>query len=58
MHQSPEKQAPRRRDRYGDQDVADAVAERRMPRGAQPKARKNSQRDDSEREQRWDKRQS
>ena len=46
MHQSPQKLAPRRRDKYGEYDTTDAQAERRMFRGAQPRARRFAQRDD------------
>jgi hypothetical protein len=48
MHQSPQKQVPVRRDRHVAYDLleTDAVAERRMFRAAQPKARKYARDDD------------
>lgn len=57
MHQSPQKPASRRRDKFFDFDfdIADSPAERRPARDSQPKARKFPLRDDSERETRWDK---
>jgi hypothetical protein len=48
MHQSPQKQVPLRRDRHAAYDLleTDAMAERRMFRAAQPKARKHARDDD------------
>jgi hypothetical protein len=48
MHQSPQKLLPARREKYAEFDEAEA--DRRMYRGAQPKARKSSMRDESPRE--------
>jgi hypothetical protein len=53
MHQSPQKQLPRRRDKY-DAEFDQAEADRRLYRGAQPKARKFPLRDESRRELRWE----
>ena len=53
MQQSPEKKLPAgRRDKYGGFDDTDAGADRRMYRGAQPKARKSALRENEERPQR------
>jgi hypothetical protein len=48
MHQSPQKQVPVRRDRHAVYDLleSDALAERRMFRAAQPKARKHAREDE------------
>jgi hypothetical protein len=48
MHQSPQKQIPTRRDKFADFD--EAQADHRPYRGAHPKARKFSLRDESRRE--------
>jgi hypothetical protein len=48
MHQSPQKQLPARREKYVEFDEGEA--DRRMYRGAQPKARKFSVREESQRE--------
>lgn len=58
MHQSPQKQLAGRRDKYAVFDLGDAEAERRMNRGAQPKARKFPLRDETQREPRAGGRQS
>ena len=47
MHQSPQKQLAGRRDKYGVYDSADAEAERRMYRSAQPKARRHARDEDT-----------
>jgi hypothetical protein len=52
MHQSPQKQLPVRREKYAEFDEAEA--DRRMYRGAQPKARKFALREESQREFRRD----
>jgi hypothetical protein len=55
MHQSPQKQLPRRRDKYeAEFNEAEAEADRRHYRGAQPKARKFPLRDESQRDARWE----
>jgi hypothetical protein len=48
MHQSPQKLLPARREKYAEFDEAEA--DRRLYRGAQPKARKFSFRDESQRD--------
>jgi hypothetical protein len=52
MHQSPQKQLPRQRDKYA--EFEEAPADRRMYRGAQPKARKFALREEPQRELHWD----
>jgi hypothetical protein len=55
MHQSPQKQIGSRREKYdlvAAWDLADGEAERRALRGAQPKARKFSAREDDPRDER------
>jgi len=52
MHQSPEKHPVSRRDKYAGLDSADAEADRRSYRGAQPKARKFHLREEQQREPR------
>jgi hypothetical protein len=54
MHQSPLKQLPARREKYAEFDETEAEADRRLYRGAQPKARKFPLREDSSRELRRD----
>ncbi|MDB5872997.1 MAG: hypothetical protein JWQ07_2439 [Ramlibacter sp.] len=54
MHQSPQKKSAGRRDKYADQDLPDAQAERRLQRGSQPKARKFALREEYAREARLD----
>jgi hypothetical protein len=54
MHQSPQKQIGSRREKYDIYSAwedADAEAERRALRGAQPRARKSQQRDDTMRDE-------
>ena len=53
MHQSPQKQLPKRRDKY-EAEFDQTEADRRLSRGAQPKARKSALRDESQRELRWE----
>jgi hypothetical protein len=53
MHQSPQKQLPKRRDKY-EAEFDQGEADRRLARGAQPKARKISLRDESQRDLRWE----
>jgi hypothetical protein len=55
MHQSPQKPLAGRRDKYFDLELADSQAERRMSRDTQPKARKFPLREESPREERWNK---
>jgi hypothetical protein len=56
MHQSPQKEWSRRRDKPADLDLTDtdAEAERRLLRAAQPKARRAAPRGDPFREPRAD----
>jgi hypothetical protein len=54
MHQSPQKQWARRRDKPADLADTDAEAERRLFRATQPKARRFAPRADEDREPRTD----
>ena len=55
MHRSPQKQSAAQRDRYADFDMADTQTDRKSQRGSQPKARKFPLREESVREERWEK---